>query len=311
VVNPLVPLLVVILGPTGSGKTSLSVELGKQFDGEIVSCDSVAVYRGLEIGSAKPSAEQRALVPHHLLDVVAPDAFYTAGDYAREARTAIADIAVRGKLPMVTGGTGLYLRALLQGLFAGPQRSSELRERLLRRAETRGPAGLHRILKRLDPASAARIHANDVAKVIRAIEVTLAASQPMSEAWKQGREALSGYRILRIGLDPDRAGLYERINARARAMFAEGLVEETRDLIARYGRPPALSSLGYRQAALYLEGEWTLEQAIAAASQGHRNYAKRQLTWFRREPEVCWLRGFGDDPDVREEAERLVARAKG
>jgi tRNA dimethylallyltransferase len=305
------PLLVVILGPTGSGKTSLSVALGKQFDGEIASCDSVAVYRGLEIGSAKPSAEQRALVQHHLLDVVAPDAFYTAGDYAREARAAIADIAGRGKLPMVTGGTGLYLRALLQGLFAGPQRSSALRERLLRRAETQGPAGLHRILKRLDPASAARIHGNDVAKVIRAIEVTLAASQPMSEAWKQGREALSGYRILRIGLDPERAGLYERINARARAMFAEGLVEETRDLIARYGRPPALSSLGYRQAALYLEGELTLEQAIAAASQGHRNYAKRQLTWFRREPEVCWLRGFGDDPDVREEAERLVARAKG
>jgi tRNA dimethylallyltransferase len=311
VVNPLVPLLVVILGPTGSGKTSLSVALAKQFDGEIVSCDSVAVYRGLEIGSAKPSAEQRALVPHHLLDVVAPDAFYTAGDYAREARTAIADIAGRGKVPMVTGGTGLYLRALLQGLFAGPQRSSALRERLLRRAETRGPAGLHRILKRLDPASAARIHANDVAKVIRAIEVTLAASQPMSEAWKQGREALSGYRILRIGLDPERAGLYERINARARAMFAEGLVEETRDLIARYGRPPALSSLGYLQAALYLEGELTLEQAVAAASQGHRNYAKRQLTWFRREPEVCWLRGFGDDPDVREEAERLMAQAKG
>jgi tRNA dimethylallyltransferase len=305
------PLLVVILGPTGSGKTSLSVALGKQFGGEIVSCDSVAVYRGLEIGSAKPSAEQRELVPHHLLDVVAPDAFYTAGDYAREARAAIADIAGRGKLPVVTGGTGLYLRALLQGLFAGPQRSVALRERLLRKAATRGPAGLHRILKRLDPASAARIHANDTAKVIRAIEVTLAASRPMSEAWKQGREALSGYRILRIGLDPERAALYERINARARAMFAEGLIEETRDLIARYGRPPVLASLGYRQAALYLEGELTLEQAIAAASQGHRNYAKRQLTWFRREPEVCWLHGFGDDPDVHAEAERLVARAKG
>ena len=305
------PLLVVILGPTGSGKTSLSVALGKQFDGEIVSCDSVAVYRGLEIGSAKPSAEQRQLVPHHLLDVVAPDAFYTAGDYARQARTAIADIAVRGKLPMVTGGTGLYLRALLQGLFAGPQRSAALRERLLRKAEIRGPAGLHRILKRLDPASAARIHANDMAKVIRAIEVTLAASQPMSEAWKQGREGLSGYHILRIGLDPERAALYERINARARAMFGQGLIAETRDLIARYGHPPALASLGYRQAALYVEGEWTLEQAIAAASQGHRNYAKRQLTWFRREPEVCWLRGFGDDPDVHAEAERLVARAKG
>ncbi len=310
-VNPVVPLLVVILGPTGSGKTSLSVALGKQFDGEIVSCDSVAVYRGLEIGSAKPSAEQRELVPHHLLDVASPDAFYTAGDYARAARAAIADIAGRGKLPIVSGGTGLYLRALLQGLFPGPQRSAALRERLLRRAETRGPAGLHRILRRLDPASASRIHSNDVAKVIRAIEVTLAGSRPMSEAWKQGREALSGYRILRIGLDPVRPALYERINARARGMFAAGLLDETRDLIARYGRPPALASLGYRQAAGYLEGEWTLEQAIAAASQGHRNYAKRQLTWFRREPDVCWMHGFGDDADVHAEAGRLVARAKG
>lgn len=300
------PLLVVILGPTGSGKTSLSVAIGKQFDGEIVSCDSVAVYRGLEIGSAKPLAEQRALVPHHLLDVVAPDAFYTAGDYAREARTAIADIAGRGKLPIVTGGTGLYLRALLQGLFAGPQRSAALRERLLRRAETRGPAGLHRILRRLDPASAARIHANDVVKVIRAIEVTLAASRPMSEAWKEGREALSGYRILRIGLDPVRAALYERINARARAMFAEGLIEETRDLIARYGRPPALASLGYRQAAQYLEGELTLDQAISTASQGHRNYAKRQLTWFRREPEVHWREAFGDETATLQWASELV-----
>ncbi len=168
------PLLVVILGPTGSGKTALSVALGRRFDGEIVSCDSVAVYSGLEIGSAKPSAAQRRLVPHHLLDVVAPDAFYTAGDYARATRGTIAAIAGRGRLPIVTGGTGLYLRALLQGLFPGPRRSSELRERLLRRAEARGPASLHRILKRLDPASAARIHANDLSKVMRAIEVTIA-----------------------------------------------------------------------------------------------------------------------------------------
>jgi tRNA dimethylallyltransferase len=296
------PLLVVILGPTGSGKTALSVALGQQFEGEIVSCDSVAVYRGLEIGSAKPSAKDRALVPHHLLDVVTPDSFYTAGDYARDARAAIAGIAGRGKLPIVTGGTGLYLRALLEGLFAGPQRSAALRERL----QHKTPARLHRILERLDPASAARIHANDVPKVIRAIEVTLAASQPMSEAWKQGRKALTGYRILRIGLDPDRSALYERINARARTMFAQGLIEETRDLIARYGRPPALASLGYRQAAEYLAGELTLDQAIAAAAQGHRNYAKRQLTWFRREPEVHWLCGFGDHPDVHTEAERLL-----
>ena len=184
------PLLVVILGPTGSGKTSLSVALGRRFDGEIVSCDSVAVYRGLEIGSAKPSAEQRELVPHHLLDVVGPDAFYTAGDYSRAAREAIAGIFGRGGLPIVTGGTGLYLRALLQGLFPGPQRSVALRERLLRKAETRGPIYLHRVLKRLDPASAARIHVNDTAKVIRAIEVTLAASRPMSEAWKEGQRSI-------------------------------------------------------------------------------------------------------------------------
>ena len=173
-----------------------------------------------------------------------------------------------------------------------------------------GRLSCHRILKRLDPASAARVHANDVAKVIRAIEVTLAAGQPMSEAWKEGREPLAGCRILRLGLDPPRPQLYERINGRARAMFEEGLIEETRIMIARYGHSPALASLGYRQAAQFLEANLPLEQAIAAASQGHRNYAKRQLTWFRREPEVYWLKGFGDDLSVYAEAERLIARAK-
>ena len=180
------PLLVVILGPTGSGKTSLSVALARRFDGEIVSCDSVAVYRGLEIGSAKPSPEQRELVPHYLLDVVDPDAFYTAGDYSRAAREAIAGIVGRGRLPIVTGGTGLHLRALLQGLFPGPQRSAALRDRLLRKAETRGPLRLHRILKRLDPASAARIHANDTPKLIRALEILFATGQTLS-ATLEGR----------------------------------------------------------------------------------------------------------------------------
>jgi tRNA dimethylallyltransferase len=309
-VDTTLPLLVVILGPTGSGKTALSIALGKHFDGEVVSCDSVAVYRGLEIGTAKPSAEERMQIPHHLLDVVTPDAFYTAGDYSRDARAAIAGIAARNRLPIITGGTGLYLRALLQGLFPGPQRSAALRDRLLSRAKTHGATRLHRILQRLDPESAARIHANDVAKVIRAIEVRLTASRSISEAWKDGRDALVGYRVLRLGLEPAREQLYERINARARAMFSEGLIEETRELLARYGPVPALGSLGYRQAAQYLQGDLTLEQAVTAASQGHRNYAKRQLTWFRREPEVSWLTGFGDDPSIRAEAERLVAQAK-
>jgi tRNA dimethylallyltransferase len=298
-------LLLVILGPTGSGKTALSIALGQRFEGEIVSCDSVAVYQGLEIGSAKPSPEQRRAVPHHLLDVVTPDAYYTAGDYARTAREAIADIARRGGLPIVTGGTGLYLRALLQGLSPSPQRSEALRDRL----QAKPPLTLHRILKRLDAASAGRIHANDVAKMIRAIEITLTAAQPMSEVWKEGREPLTGYRILRLGLDPPRAELYERINRRAAEMFAEGLVEETRALVDRYGRTTSLSSLGYRQALEYLDGKLTLDQAVAAASQGHRNYAKRQLTWFRREPDVCWLGGFGDDPVVENQAQLLLSKA--
>jgi len=241
--------------------------------------------------------------------MVAPDAFYTAGDYSRDARSAIAAIAGRGRLPIVTGGSGLYLRALLLGLFPGPQRSPELRDRLLRKAETRGALYLHRILRRLDSTSAARIHSNDVAKVVRAIEICLDGARPMSEAWNAGREGLTGYRVLRIGLNPGRQQLYARINARARDMFSQGLIDETKDLIAHYGNAPALDSLGYRQAARYLAGALTLEEAVAAASQGHRNYAKRQMTWFRREPEVCWLNGFGQELSLRAEAESLAVRA--
>ena len=308
------PLFAVLLGPTASGKTSLSLALARRFNGEIVSCDSVAVYQGLEIGSAKPSRDQRSEIPHHLIDVVPPHARYNAGDYAQAARAAIAAITARGKMPIVTGGTGLYLRALLFGLFAGPARSLPLRARLRSRAESRGPMYLHRILARLDPVSAGRIHVNDVQKAVRAIEVTLSAGQPISEAWKGGRDPLSGYRILRIGLAPVRDELYRRIDARARAMFSQGLIEETHALLGRYRHsesseiPPALDSLGYRQAREHLRGALTLEEAIAAVSLGHRNYAKRQLTWFRREPGVVWLPGFGDDPAIQAEAALLVAR---
>lgn len=301
-----------LLGPTASGKTALSLALAERFDGEVVSCDSVAVYRGMEIGTAKPSLAERARVPHHLIDIYSPDEHSTAGDYARRAREAIGEIAARGRLPIVTGGTGLYLRALLDGLFAGPRRSEELRERLERSRMRHGSGWLHRVLAQLDPESAARIHANDAPKLIRAIEVTLAARRPMSEAWKQGREPLRGYRILRIGLDPPRNELYQRINARAARMFDEGLVEETRGLIARYGPSPRVfDSLGYRQARAVLRGEMSREEAIAAAQQGHRNYAKRQQTWFRREPEVHWLKGFGDASAVREQAVKRVAGEAG
>jgi len=300
--------LVVILGPTASGKTALSLALAECFGGEIVSCDSVAVYREFEIGTAKPSHVDRARVPHHLIDVAAPAETFTAGDYSRLARAALAGITARGRLPIVVGGTGLYLRALLEGLFPGPPRSEDLRGRLRALSAKKGPGHLHRILFRLDPVAAAGIHANDEAKIVRAIEVCLTSRTAMTKLWKQGRDPLAGYRILRIGLNPNRAALYERINQRARKMFETGLIEETRTLLERYGNASvaAFAALGYRQAIQYLRGELGLEEAISAAQQGHRNYAKRQLTWFRREPEVAWFPDFGDHAGTGNEAARLV-----
>jgi len=301
------PLLVAILGPTASGKTALSLELAERFQGEIVNCDSVAMYREFEVGTAKPSAEERARVPHHLFDLVAPDAYITAGEYARQGRQILNDIKARGHLPIVVGGTGLYLRALLEGLFPGPQRSEELRARLREAVERRGAVYLHRILRRLDAEAAGKIHANDTPKLIRAIEVCVAARRQMTEMWKQGRDALTGFRVLRLGLNPDRDALYTRINERACRMFENGLVEETRGLLEKYGEAVGpLGSLGYKQAVQLLRGEVSREAAIRAAQQAHRNYAKRQLTWFRREPEVVWLAGFGEEAGVREKAGEAI-----
>ena len=331
------PLVVVVLGPTASGKTALALAIARHFGGEIVNCDSVAMYREFEIGTAKPSAAERAEIPHHLLDCVDPLADVSAGEYARQARRILREIVRRDivlresvlresvlheseqrrHLPIVSGGTGLYLRALLEGLFPGPQRSEELRNRLRARAEKNGVEHLHRILRRLDSSAANRIHANDVAKVIRAIEVCLASHQSsprasrrnMTELWQEGREPLHGFRILRLGLNPDREALYARINQRAANMFDQGLIAETERLLAKYGaqaRP--LASLGYKQALQFLRGELDRESALAAAQQAHRNYAKRQITWFRREPDVHWLAGFGDDAAIQAQGIATVER---
>lgn len=297
------PLLAVILGPTASGKTALSLVLAESFQGEIVNCDSVALYKEFDIGTAKPSLADRSRAPHHLFDFLSPTQEMTAGEYARQARGVLIDISGRDHFPIVVGGTGLYLRALIEGLFPGPQRSEELRERLRDRATSQGSNYLHKLLLRLDAGAAEKIHPNDAPKLIRAIEVCLASRQKMTELWQKGRDPLRGFRILRLGLEPDRAKLYQRINERASRMFEMGLVNETQQLIDRYGpeiRP--LASLGYKQAAQLLRGELTKEQAVQAAQQGHRNYAKRQMTWFRREPEVFWLKGFGGDPHIQQQA---------
>jgi len=302
------PLLVVIVGPTASGKTALSLTLAEKFEGEIVNCDSVAMYREFDIGTAKPTPAERARAPHHLFDCIAPTDYFTAGEYARRARQVLAEIAARRHLPIVVGGTGLYLRALLEGLFPGPQRSEELRERLREQAMTRSPGYLHRILTRIDPAGAEKIHANDLPKLIRAIEVCLASRQKMTELWRQGRDPLQGFRIVRLGLDPDRTALYDRINRRAQQMFEIGLAEETECLWRKYGQAARpLASLGYKQALLLSRGELTREQAVQAAQQAHRNYAKRQITWFRREPAVTWLNGFGDDLQIQQRALQYLA----
>ena len=266
------------------------------------------MYREFEIGTAKPSPTERQLAPHHLFDFVDPTEYMTAGEYARRARQLLQEVKERERLPIVVGGTGLYLRALLEGLFPGPQRSEELRERLRERVAQRGSEYLHRLLERLDAEAAAKIHRNDVPKLIRAVEVCLAARQPMTMLWKSGRSMLEGFRICRIGLNPTREALYRRINKRAQRMFESGLVDETKGLFEKYGQQARpLFSLGYKQAVEYLQGDLTREQAISAAQQAHRNYAKRQMTWFRREPDVNWLAGFGDDSQVQEQAASLVS----
>lgn len=288
--------LIVVAGPTGSGKSELALRLAEKFSGEIVNCDSVQVYRHFDIGSAKLSEPERLAIPHHLIDIAAPDEPFTAGDYARCARAALSAIAARVRVPIVAGGTGFYLRALLEGLFEGPSRDETLRARLA----ARRAGSLHRLLRRFDPPSAARIHPNDANKLIRALEVILLERRPLSELHRAGRDPLVGFRILKLILDPPREELYARLDRRVSAMFAGGLVEETRAILAlgypAHAKP--FESLGYKQALSEIQGTITRQMAIADAQLQTRRYAKRQWTWFRREAGAEWIAGFGDDPTV-------------
>ena len=339
----LFPLLVV-LGPTASGKSELAVAVAEHFGGEILNFDSVQLYRHFDIGTAKTPLAQRRGIPHQLLDVADPDEHVTAGDYARQARRTLGEVRTRERVPVLVGGTGFYLRALLDGLFQGPQRDEALRRRLEWRAEVKSAGYLHRVLRRLDAASAQRIHPNDTPKLIRAIEVCLGAQAPLSSLWRKGREALAGYDVLRLGLAPPREALYERIRRRAENMFGGGLVgcsgdeftvdlemsgskarhgtlkacatspgpsesvvrdsplvDEVRNLLAEgvSRRARAFGSLGYKQALDHVDGKLPLDQAIHMTARLTRRFAKRQLTWFRREPNVHWVEGFGDDPAVQ------------
>lgn len=295
--------LVVIVGPTGSGKSDLALDLAEGLRTEIVSCDSLQLYRGMDIGTAKVPVEGRRGIPHHLYDLLNPDQVFTAGDYARVAREALAAIAARGALPIVAGGAGFYLRALLEGLVEAPPRDEALRERL-REAEQRRPGFLHRCLRRVDRDSAGRIHSKDGNKLIRAIEISRLARRPASEIQAASRPGLTGFRVYKLGLDPDRGALHERLNRRTQRMFEEGLLEEVRGLFA-CGFPPgskALEAVAYEEAVAVLAGRLSLPEAVALAQAATRQYAKRQWTWFRRDPEIQWLQGFGDDPGMVERA---------
>ena len=304
------PLLLAVVGPTASGKSALALGLAPHVGGEIVNCDSLQMVRYLRVGTAKPGSEEMARIPHHLFDFLEPDRFYSAGDYVRDARRVCREIADRGGAPLVVGGTGLYLRSLLEGIFEGPGRSEELRGRLLRIAERRGGGTLHRMLRRRDPEAAAEIQPRDLVRIVRALEVFLQSGRPISRLRREGGGPLKGFRVLKLGLNPPRNELYDRINGRVSAMFEGGLLDEVRSLLARGYSPSAkaFEALGYRYAVRVLSGTMAVEEAVALTRRDTRRYAKRQMTWFRRERSVYWLSRVGDAAGTVEESLEWLTR---
>jgi tRNA dimethylallyltransferase len=304
--------LIVILGPTASGKSALAIDLARKLGGEVLVCDSTQVYRHFDIGTAKvPVTEQRG-IPHHLVDLVEPGELFTAGEYRLRALAVLGDLRRRRKLPILAAGTGLYLRALLEGLSDAPARSEKLRERLRAAAARRPPEYLHRLLKRLDSAAAARIEPRDTPKIIRAIEMRVLTGKPVAEIYGTGRTALQGYHVTKIGLQPERAALYSRIDARVHHMMQTGWADEIKTLIAREipaGAKP-FQFIGYSELRRSLEGRISEAEAITQTQQATRQYAKRQITWFRRESGVHWLSGFGDELQIIAAAAEIAVRQK-
>jgi tRNA dimethylallyltransferase len=288
--------LLAIVGPTAAGKSDLALALAERLHGEVVSCDALQVYRGLDIGTAKLLPSERRGIPHHLVDVVEASEEFSAAEFVRLAVPILEDIAARGKLPILVGGTGLYLRALRRGLFEGPGRSPAIRDRLTRIAERRGGRALHRMLRRWDPDLAARIHENDRVRLIRGIEVFLRSGRKMSALMRTRERPLRDFQDILVGLRPDREALKARVEARVDAMFRRGFIDEVRGLRARHGFDlSAFKAIGYREVNRHLDGEIGAEEARRLTILTTIQYAKRQMTWFRREPDVQWFEGSGDD----------------
>ncbi len=292
--------LLVILGPTASGKSALGIELAERLGGEILVCDSTQVYRHFNIGTAKVRPAEQRGIPHHLVDLVEPREVFTAGEYRRRALDALEDLLRRCKLPVLTAGTGLYLRALLEGLADAPTRSEELRDRLRAKVQARGPEHLHRLLNRLDREAANRIAPRDTQKIIRAIEIRILAGKAVGEIHRSGRSSLQGYAVTKIGLSPPRARLYAKIDARVNAMIAAGWLDEVRGLV-EMGVPAdakPFQFIGYSDLRDQIANGRPPAEVIEKIQLATRRFAKRQITWFRKEPDVHWLSGFGDDPDI-------------
>jgi tRNA dimethylallyltransferase len=297
------PPVVILVGPTAVGKTSASIPLAQRLDAEVISADSRQIYKHMSIGTAKPTPEEMQDVPHHLVDTLAPEEKYTAGQFARDAARIIEEIYVRGKQPLIVGGAGLYIKALTQGLFDKKSTDKQVRRDLQRQAETGGIQGLYEEFRRVDPAYASEVHINDEKKIIRALEIYRVTGEPPSRHFAQAEHAGLEHPCHILGLTMDRQRLYDKINRRVELMIEQGLIEEVKGLLSKgyTGDENALQTVGYQEIFAYLAGELSLEDAVNQIQTNTRHYAKRQMTWFRNQHEVTWF-----DLDEYSSREQLV-----